>query len=171
MQKYIVTAFIPDSEEEKEEYLSWSLVNIQRDEKNKIFKRDRQKFTLNFYKENEKMMIKFFEKFFILNDCCAEVYLEPVNTGTKQIFLYNERKKFWNYMKKLSFEQLFLREKIMINNKKDFDFFIKLGYRSDEKQCVKIIFENLDIKSESTGEYSYILFVDESSELKTVFEI
>ena len=63
MQKYIVTAFIPDSEEEKEEYLSWSLVNIQRDEKNKIFKRDRQKFTLNFYKENEKMMIKFFESF------------------------------------------------------------------------------------------------------------
>ena len=66
-------------------------------------------------------------------------------------------------------EQLFFEKMIKIEDIYTFKFYIKFGYRADEKD-IMIIFKNLKIKLESTGEYSYIMTIDESSELYHFFD-
>ena len=54
---------------------------------------------------------------------------------------------------------------------KDFSFYIKFGYRDkDISKGIKILFDKLKIKIESTGEYSYLITIYDNSELKEFFE-
>lgn len=160
--RFIVTSFIPKNKEEKEEYLYWNMDDIPK---------NNPKFNLDFYKKNEKLMINFFKKLYILNNNYATVYLKPISRNHKYNYLYYERKNFWIKMKKLSFEQLFLNKEIKICNMKDFSFYIKFGYRDkDINQGIKILFDKLKIEIESTGEYSYLITVYDNSELKEFFE-
>ena len=168
MKKYLITPFILKTEEEKAIYLQYSLVDIKKNEKMKFYKT--KPYSLKFYLENQTKIIKFFRKIFVLNDNIAEVYLKPVIRQHQNNYLYYERKNFWNNIKKLTFEQLFLEEKIVIDSIKKFDFYIKFGFRNiDIPKGVRIIFDTLKIEIYSTGEYSYIMEIDKKSELYNFF--
>lgn len=168
-RKYLVTAFFPKNQLEKEEYLLWSLNMIQEDEKEKCYERDRKKFTLKFYLNNEIKLIEFFKSLFYLNDNYIECYLKPVSTFSKYYFLKNERNTFWKYMKRLNFNQLFLKKKIEVKDIHSFIFYMKFGYRANQED-VTIIFKKLKIKIVSTGEYSYLMTIYNNSKLKEFFE-
>lgn len=162
-KKYLITNFIPKNNLEREEYLLYPLIRL--DEEKDI----KTKFSLEFYIKNQNKIINFFKYLYYLNDSQVICCLKSISTFSKYYFLKNERKTFFKYLKKIDMEQLFFDKMIKIEDIDTFKFYIKFGYRVDKKD-IMIIFKNLKIKLESTGEYSYIMTIDENSELYHFFD-